>query len=281
MDVKSMLDEKSQVAYNELVFPVEKVAVEDIINIPAKPVSGLSHAIVVRGSQIINFCSDEYHLRTNQDIIHQIGNIVNDMGLSLELRGSRFKSNRFRIDFSIPSLSLDLGTKMLKDPITAAIQVFNSYDGTQGFSISIIIYRLVCKNGMVLPDPILNIKKIHTGQLLDFIDISEEKIREGVSIMKDTMEDAIQYYYDLMDFGVKPRLLESFVDDIIEVVDFPRSLRGDIIARIEEEVKMGFPLTNWLVYNGFNYAINHLNSTLIGRKGRKLDTAIMQHLLGI
>lgn len=278
MELKKYFDPKDWPQAEALLFPVKKVELPEVLNDPGiTTMSGISNAVIVNDKHIVNFCSEDYYLRTNRSILQDMGEILHGEKLPFSFKAHRFKSNRFKMEFILKDLTMDLGSSRVGDPVSISLSILNSYDGTVGFSIEISITRLVCSNGMVTPKPVMTLKKTHTGQMLKFIEISPDEIRSGIQLAKELFDESVQYYYDLMDFKV--RNLDTLVDSVIEETKFPASLKEVVQQRIATEQEMGYELSHWLVYNGFNYALNHGNESLVGRKANSIDNAILDFLL--
>ncbi|MDY0200607.1 MAG: DUF932 domain-containing protein [Tenuifilaceae bacterium] len=278
MKLREFFDEKGFKEVQKVVFPVKKVQLSEILANPSiTALSGISHAVVVNNNHVVNFCSEDYFLRENYLIIEEIAEILCNEGFKFDFKAQRFKSSRFKMDFIIKEFTRDLGSPRVGDPVSISITVHNSYDGSMGFRVSISMFRLICSNGMVAPTELMNIKKVHTGQMLDFLDISSAEITRGITYAAQLLDESVQYYYDLMDFKV--RNLDFLIDHVIEETKFPTSLAEMVKERILYEVGLGFELSHWTVYNGFNYAINHGSQSLVGRKGNILDTAVLDFLL--
>lgn len=261
-----------------LIFPVKKVEMGSL-GLPGGLItsSNLSHAIIINNKKIVNFCSEEYVLRTNESILQKIIPVITELGLQFEFRGSSFRKTRFKMEFIIKSHTVDVGLRV-NDPVSLCLGIYNSYDGYQRYSINLILYRLVCSNGMVAPEALLKLSKSHTSQLLSLDDLDAVQLTAHLLTADKVLQDLSQYYLDLQDFRVKNHI--TLVDDVINTVRFPVSYRDAIIDRIETELQLGFPKTAWLIYNGFNFVLNHLSDSFIGRKAETLDTKVLMYLLG-
>lgn len=263
---------------NELYFPVEKIpnpSLEDGVELP----SGLQYAVQVTKpdgmKRIVNYCSEIYHLVPNIDIIPTFHE---ELSRYHEVEAS-FKINqwaRFIVDFIIKDKAISIGAG---DNVYAKMRAINSYDGSIKFQYLAGFWREICSNGMGAWESInAKLKKMHTPAIGE--DVSFEKVMEMLSSFLADMNDNAEVYRELND--VKVARPELRVEEIIEETSFPTTLEEDVLYRLEEEKnQLGVTvITDWLVYNAFNYQLNH-NEELKAKESKreKMDQEVLFYLL--
>lgn len=155
------------------------------------------------------------------------------------------------------------------------LRIYNSYDGSQRFMFSVGIYRLVCLNGLSVLDESFVMSKSHTAQMYDGVDLSESILR--IEAVMAQFQDMTTIYHDLSDYKVHS--IETRMREVIEETSYPIGLLEGAMERAELEIEMGYPKSDWVVYNGLNYMLNHANDSYIGRKFEKMDREILKFLI--
>ena len=81
--------------------------------------------------------------------------------------------------------------------------------------------------------------------------------------------------------GQIPGNVEELITEVIENTKFPTRQGESVLERINEEhSQLGGSMNRWLVYNGFNYQLNH--NTDIGtadHKKDRIDEQVLDYLL--
>lgn len=271
--LQTLVDPKLLKGVEDILGPVSMVPLKELgIDIPVK--SAINHAILSRG-KIVQFCSEDYGLRTNESILIHFLRFLKDKKMPVhELVGHNHMNSRFRMDIVLNFGDSNV-TKSVNDPLKVGLRIYNSYDGSQKYQFSTGIYRLVCSNGLSVLDEEVKIRKTHTSSVYDGDDLqeAEDHILNTIKSLTPMMD----IYNDLADYPV--RNLELRMEEVAEGVGYPRSLIEEALDRAHEEIAMGYPSSDWVVYNSMNYMLNHGNSALIGRKFEALDKAILNFLV--
>lgn len=263
---------------NSIYLPVEKILVDQIMPGYNHP-SGIKNAVIVtqpNGEKLIaNYCSDKYFLVKNEDVIEpfkkELEKVYN-VGFAIKV----FGYTQFHVDFNL----LQFGTKILKnDEIFPRIRLSNSYDGRVRYHFTMGFFRQVCTNGLTAPvGDELKIRKLHTPSLENLT--SFEKVLEMASNFLKSSDKFFGTYFELLDNPV--RNLNYRIEDVIEDTGFPPSLEEDVKSRVSEEMsQLGLSEPNdWLVYNAFNYQLNHNeNYKAKQEKKEEIDVEILNYLL--
>ena len=70
------------------------------------------------------------------------------------------------------------------------VVLINSHDGSSQYSLQAGVFRLVCSNGMVVADSLLEAIKVrHTGNVIDNVLSGSERILENAPIINQTIQD--------------------------------------------------------------------------------------------
>ena len=121
-------------------------------------------------------------------------------------------------------------------------------------------------------------KMMHTPAIGE--EVSFEGIMEMTSMFLAELGEHTEVYKELADQEV--RNPELRVEEIIEETSFPTTLHEDVLYRLnEEKEQLRLPeFTDWLVYNAFNYQLNH-NEELKAKESKreKMDQEVLTYLL--
>lgn len=260
-----------------LINPVRKANLGDII--PGFMSNSYnSRAIIVdtqEGQKIVNHCSDDYQLIRNSAILNPLIAGLSDFG-PVSVRGSAWKDAVFSMQVTVGKL-LHPDGRAVKDSLHPSLNILNSYNGKIRCSIRASMYRVVCENGLSVPEGFANEAEFSHTPLNE----EELAIPKILALFNDFLgiTDEVAGVYDDLKF-MPVRNLENRVDEVIENTNFPSKLREDVMDRIMFERAQGVKSTDWLVFNGFNYQLNHQEElSWDPAKKVKTDRAILNFLL--
>lgn len=266
-----------------IFMPVEKVPLEDILPGYEYP-KGKDHAIIVTADngtkQITNLCSEDYGLVRNKDIFVPLVELLKSKGFKFKTSVRNYDNRKFFIDFIFENQGVDFGYGKGKreDLIVPKITGVNSYDLSVKYGMMAGIWRLVCSNGMMAPDQdsFKSIKRLHT---MSFAEVS---IQETVDAIGEFLKDSkliMEPFEILRERKIQMGSLEEFLDDIIELTGFPKRQKEMVLQRILEEKAITNTLDGWVVYNGFNYQLNHNPEiNLAPQKLHKMDMELVEFI---
>jgi len=262
----------------DLYFPVEKISSSDLMPGLEFP-SGISHAIQITTPEgvkrIVNFCSMIYHLVPNQEVMDPfLAEIKKFYKVETFIR--TYGWSRFYVDFVLKHKHFNMGTDDLVFP---RVRLVNSYDGAVKYSFILGFFRLVCSNGLMIPEGYVEkIKSMHTPKIGK--ETSFEKVMQMTSEFLAEADDHMETYRELADQLVKN--VPDRVAEVIEETSFPQKVEEDVLYRIGEDMKrVKITVANdWLVYNGFNYQLNHSEDLKTKEhKKEKIDQEVLEYLL--
>jgi len=261
----------------DIYFPVEKVPVEEITPGFEHP-SGISHAIVVTKpdgkKRVVQYCSDIYYLVPNDSIIPEFEKEMSRFfKIEKQVRMSRWA--RFFIDFIL----MEKGTQMApKDMVFPKIRLINSYDGSIRYHFQAGFWRQICSNGMMGFVWEKGIKQMHTPKLGK--ETSFGAVMEMASEFLAESSDILEVYKELQDSEVPDWM--NRIEEVAEETAFPITMQEDVVERMGTELDMlsGTVPNDWLIYNAFNYQLNH-NEDLKAKESKKdaMDQEVLQYLL--
>lgn len=263
----------------DVYFPVEKVPVEDITIPGLEHPSGISHAIIVTKpdgvKRVVQYCSELYYLVPNQEVIPAFeSEISRFFKVEKKIRFNRWA--RFFIDFILMEKTTIMAAQ---DAVSPRIRLVNSYDGSIRYHFQAGFWRLICSNGLMVPQgQMKEFKSMHTPKLGD--ETSFEAVMQMTSEFMAEASDIVEVYRELQDQPVSDWMMR--IEEITEETTFPISLKENVTDRMGTELDM-FPGTDpndWLVYNAFNYQLNH-NEELKAKQNKKdaMDQEVLEYLL--
>lgn len=238
----------------------------------------LSHCIIATteaGDKIVQFCSENYVLLSNSELMIPLVEAV-EKEHNLEIKASHANHSKFFVDFMYKDKSI----KLEKDSIFPRMRLYNSYDGSIRYSFGFGFHRLVCTNGLSVP-----IKG--TGDT--FKAMHTTAMGEGRALTK-TME-AIEKFLKGAKLGVEGfrTLMENKHKSIEEAIirmaavaketEYPAKNIEAATARLQVEKNMGYKLDDYLIYNAMNFAMYNNESKQLEHKKDKADNAVLQFML--
>lgn len=240
-------------------------------------VSKYSHLIVMgeeSSPKIVNFCSEDYNLVRNSDLINNFKASFAEAGFDIEARYMVSHDARFYMDFIAKGFEHQV---LKKDTILPMVRVQNSYDGRIKLGAKFGLYRVICSNGAMAPvrDTFSEIVGRHT----DSVRLLAEEIVERASDLIGNFDEVIAPMRKLNERKVRD--IEKMVEEVAEAVKFPKRQVEEVLDTIQEEMEQySLPPTQWIVYNGFNNVLNHNDSMkLPEHKREEFDTLILRTLM--
>jgi hypothetical protein len=240
---------------SNLIYPVRKVG-HDVLMPGYETNSYNSSAIVVDlptgGMKVVNNNSADYQLIRNSAILNPLIAGLSDIG-PITVKGQSWKDAVFSMQVVVGKL-LQPNGKAVKDSLHPELQILNSYNGKIRCSIRMGMFRVVCENGLSVPEEFMQWAEFsHTP--MNEEDLAVAKILKHFEAFLGISDQVAGVYDDLKFMPVVN--LENRVDEVIENTKFPVKLKEDVMDRIMFERAQGFKSTDWLVFNGFNYQLNH------------------------
>ena len=269
---------KNDSKLKDLYFDVEKVNLEELF--PKYKFSpNKRFGIIAKDNHIVNTCSAQYGLVSNFDLLEPLlKELEGNFGKHVEIQKATNRNNSaFYIDFIINQQDTQIGkTRNVGDIVNPRVRWTNSYDGSTSHEVSFGAYRLVCTNGMTLPVFDKHIKLRHsTG-------IGARAARDtvqGIQEFVDKFKDLTEGYSILSERKIGD--IDARIEEITNETKFPQRQMEYVQTRVRSEAKtMGAPVTDWLIYNGFNFQLNHNEAIKVKEhKKEKQDSTILNYIL--
>ena len=248
-----------------------------------------SHAIIIEPEKgkpiLVNSCSKGYYLQSNIEVIKPFQEaLASQFDTDLKIR--IYQNAVFFVDVILKGNEF----KVNGDIILPRIQLINSYNGKLKFSIRCGFYRQFCSNGMVVPvqlDGVTTtdffIKGRHTESLGAKANV--EKLLHIADSFIDAGKKMLSPYKILGTTKVPGGItdLENTIKEISKKTKFPIKQASEVLARVNLELtELNIPLNYWVLYNGFNYQLNHNDSIkALGHKKEQMDESVLNFMLEI
>lgn len=261
---------------DSLFFPVEKTRLGAICGATANDsISSIANAIIVQtpnGGKIVNTCSDTYALKTIEEILLPIEEVL-DKEFDYSAVYRHHDHARFYVDYIIHK-ALSVGDET--DIILPKIRVQHSYSGDVRYEVLTGFYRQICSNGLsvLIDGSKQSWKSKHTTNKLD--------LKHSMNHLLNFVESASDYKQCFEVISEKVVLdVEERLGQVIAYTGFPKGLLEQVSDRIAQETNLGLMPSDWLVYNGFNYVLNHNHTSfnILEQNRNKLDHEILGFLL--
>lgn len=240
----------------------------------------LDHWIITQtkqGPMVVNACSKNYELIPNKELIMPVYNrIATEHDIKLVVR--QFGHSKFYVDF----IFLDSkASVMKKDTIYPRVRLNNSYDGSVKYSYDYGFYRLVCENGLMVPEKgaeYRQMKLMHTPRAGDGRAL--ELTLESVESFLGDWKKLLKQYDPLLERKLKMDEALKRMEEIREEGIFPARSMELATGQLQKEANLGLPVTDFLLYNAMNYALHsNPNSSMKTHKADKIDRKILDYLL--
>lgn len=263
----------------DLFVPVEIVETPTLMAGEEGAASKVSHAVVVdhpkRGREIVNFCSSVYGLLKNEDLFPPFEEALNEAGIGFEPTYKRDGYSKFYVDYELEADPL-MVTEHSEDTIKPMVRIMHSYNGEIRYRAALGFKRLICTNGLWGYSPKSQISMKHTG---DNVQIMFSRTVKAINELVQGSEEIRDKYKVLSEKQV--RSIPERVDQVMAGVrEFHRRQKEEVIRRAEtEKLEYGLPQDDWLIYNAFNYQLNHnpdINSA--DEHKMKIDNKIFKYL---
>lgn len=283
-----------------MLFDVEKVALSEIMKGGITSGSNeTAYAIVgdIDGQkQVLNVCSDRYHLVPNSEIFLPIEQELTNRGIKYKATYRNIGNQKFYADYIIEEKALQVGTD--KDKIFPKIRVSHSYNGTLNYTVNMGYYRLICSNGLSVPVTVkgkehhnFNVTAKHTPKLQENIDLFFEKLDYLLSNAQLLSEG----FNKLASKTIQTNNLDRVMSHIMEksgVIKAERKTKeGKNMTKnfeyakevaLKEAKELNTDLNYWLIYNAINGAIFNDDLNKVHEEFRtKADVKVMDTMLAM
>ena len=205
----------------------------------------LKRMVRTLGPNVRAFLSDRYRRLDNEDLIEAMLPIL-DKYPGMKVESCEITPSRFDIKAITEQLTQEVG---VGDVVYGGVVLSNSEVGKGSFRIEPMIYRLVCKNGMIVPD--YGTKRFHIGRLQEtdelFAKLTNETIEADDKAFWLKTRDVLTAVLSEDVFGKIVDGMVSAKKDVIEIeeIDAVVRLANKAGLSLEEQKSV---LTNLLKY---------------------------------
>ena len=259
--------------------PVSLVDTASLLNGQFDVRSDRSKAVVVEkpdgGSSIVNFASSSYGLHPTSELF---GRLEAEMEGKIDFEANYYHEDfkRFYADYTLKGRTTSIGNLNFKgDNVAPKIRVMHSYDSWIPFTFQIGMWRQICTNGLH------GYKFEQKARVKNTVNASPEIYRVMVDEMTTLLENVknIEVVYNDMANRSIANWTER-IEAVVQGTSFPaRQVEAVTQRLILEQTNHDLPITDWLIYNAFNYQLNH-NSVIKTDEYKKmeLDQAVFEIL---
>lgn len=207
------------------------------------------------------FLSDRYRRLDNAELAEVLIPILGEIE-GVEFLSCELTDRRMYIKALAPKVE---GEVKVGDPVQAGVVVANSEVGSGSLSVTPLVYRLFCLNGMILPD--LATRKYHVGRQVDYEEEARQLYRDETLAADDRafflkMGDMVKAAVDQTNFNAIVQRLrdtteQSITGDPVQAVErltdklsLTEHERGSVLRHLVE----GADLSQWGVLNAVTRA---------------------------
>ena len=221
-------------------------------------------------NKIVQFCGRSYQLVHNRALIvpvyEKMKSIFGATRFKVEARS--YDDKRFYVRFILED---NLHTILGKDTICPEVVIRNSYDGTVKQMVGIGYVRQICANGLMAFTSDVTVSIKHSKK---FGAINLDPIFKKL----ENMEIKLDQFKRLSDRMVTSEELTKITNEIRTkiAIKYPKKMIDSAVLTAQKETyQLGVPLSAWLVYNGFNYPLNHYETKLLPEEASRIDRRVL------
>ena len=180
------------------------------------------------------FLSDRYRPLDHDEILERVLPALGEFDLDWSQSSLEVTDQRLYMKLVNPQVEADV---MVGDPVQAGVLVTNSEIGMGSFSVTPLVFRLVCRNGMIRQD--FAKRKYHTGARLGADGETYEYYRDDT--VRARNEATVLEMRDLIRGALSEAVFGKIVDSLREAAGI--RIIGDPVKAIEQ-LQTRFNLTN-------------------------------------
>lgn len=241
------------VSLDDILFEVEQVELDEQRTILTQHDFGGQYASAIYSpdlNRVLHLAGRQYQLITNRQLIYPIYDKLVDMfgygGIKATFRSE--DDRRFSADFVLNDKTIQVAQK---DFVNMMITVQNSYDGSLRHSIGLSYLRQICTNGLMGWRKESLVQHKHNNDFLPNLD--------EILARLDNLDSQMNNFRKLTERQVTHKEIEKILERLSATKDsFPKKILSEVPFRMHEEAERLETKPNaWLLYNGFNYFLNH------------------------
>ena len=224
--------------------------------------------------KVFSIVSNDYKLIRHEEAIERIEQVICEVPDLDEYKTyTRFYNDggRMRRTYRFPKTSVEIEKG---DRINPELHLFNSYDVTWPFIVTLGAFRLVCENGLVVFEKFFIIRKRHVYH------IDKLYLEKQVSTALKRFDNQAKQWRKWS----KCQLREKSYDQVMKTMEFGKNATEEIEDRVKQEADgfddNGFPIMSvWIFFNILTWYITYMAVSLNHRvEMEKRLRAAMVHL---
>ena len=286
---KTLTEMKFQSTLENIMFPVEVRPVQSYFGHEVAFGQQLSTVVLApslnegRG-KVLNLAGSAYAVERNEDFFGRlIEQTRSNFGDNLTIKVRAEDDRRFWVSLLLEDHAFAVGqATSKKDFLTPSIEMQNSYDGSLCRRTALGYWRQVCTNGLMAFSSVTFDDSTRHTKHMPKLDLSGGAFQDAFHALTKGGELST-----LTDRRLFQHEIEAIIEDLKAdktSTAFPKRLIDDVQERMLTECEqLGVEPTAWLLYNGFNFMLNH--SEKIGLRtdvkeviDRKVLSLITRHL---
>ena len=226
--------------------------------------------------QAVNFVSGRYGLLENAEFFPQLESKLTENNFRFTASYENVDFCKYYATYKIEGRDLNIGQTKYDDKIMPMMKIMRSYSSQIGFRIVFGFYRQICSNGLWGYKWVQQSNLKHTVGNLDKM---YQTITTSIQKFLDEAKELTEVYQVIGDRAVTH--WTDRVQEVIAATGFPVKAAEQVINRINfEHNTNGLPITDWLIYNGFNYQLSHSEGMGASPESRvDLDREVFNHIL--
>lgn len=226
--------------------------------------------------KFVNFCSADYGLIPTSDIFPKLEKELLKMFPNVKSDYQMTEDGRFYVNYTFDddfTIGKSKGAKM--DKMNPVLRIQHSYNSRLQYSAQLGIYRQICENGLWGMDFQQAVNLSHVNGNIDQI---IEGTMKATTSMGEEYKNILEQYSTLADKKITD--YESRIKEIIEETGFHKSVEADILERVKVENQVNkLQINDWLIYNAFNFQLNHSDKIGMADEQRiKLDKKVFHYI---
>lgn len=207
--------------------------------------------------KVFSVVSRDYHLIRHEEAIERVDAVIagNPQLGSYEVSTSFFNDGgRMRCKYSFPGISVEVAPE---DRINLELNLFNSYDLSWPFIITLGAFRLICSNGLIIGHKYFCLRKRHIFHMQDLL--VEEELTSAIQKF-NLQSDEWKKWSEI-------RLTPEVYNLVMETMAFGVKAKNKIDEKVcqdsQSKTDLGFPVISmWAFYNVLTWYISHCAASL-------------------
>lgn len=183
---------------------------------------------------------------------------------------------KFYVDYIFEGKDIQIGIG--KEKLKPSIKITHSYNGYLKYNIYFGFYNDKYSTFLY---GFTKIKTTSFKPTLENLDkIVEETIIYIDEFLEENLEISRDKYFQLTQSH--PKDLETEIEEIAEVIAFPKKLTKNVVENVKEEIKaFNLFVTDWEIYNNFVKVLNNIENKIFEEKKISYDKDIYEILINL